>query len=69
MSKKAASVSICHHQQPATSNQQPATSNQQPATSNQQPATSNQQPATSRIFRTGIGKIQMRKGRSLSGLF
>ncbi|WP_157774599.1 hypothetical protein [Aeromonas sp. CA23] len=43
MSKKAASVSICHHQQPATSNQQPATSNQQPATSNQQPATSNQQ--------------------------
>ncbi|MDM5072591.1 hypothetical protein [Aeromonas bestiarum] len=47
----------------------PATSNQQPATSNQQPATSNQQPATSRIFRTGIGKIQMRKGRSLSGLF
>jgi hypothetical protein len=33
------------------------------------PATSNQQPATSRIFRTGIGKIQMRKGRSLSGLF
>ncbi|WP_181455273.1 hypothetical protein [Aeromonas salmonicida] len=53
--------------QPATSNQQPATSNQQPATSNQQPATSNQQPAI--FFVPKISKIQMRKGRSLSGLF
>ncbi|WP_447835513.1 hypothetical protein [Aeromonas salmonicida] len=55
------------NQQPATSNQQPATSNQQPATSNQQPATSNQQPAI--FFVPRISKIQMRKGRSLSGLF
>jgi hypothetical protein len=39
----------------------------QPATSNQQPATSNQQPAT--FFIPKISKIQMRKGRSLSGLF
>ncbi|WP_447825753.1 hypothetical protein [Aeromonas salmonicida] len=46
---------------------QPATSNQQPATSNQQPATSNQQPAI--FFVPRISKIQMRKGRSLSGLF
>ncbi|MFM1690150.1 hypothetical protein ACJ7VZ_16775 [Aeromonas salmonicida] len=62
------------NQQPATSNQQPATSNQQPATSNQQPATSNQQPATSNqqptiFFVPRVSKIQMRKGRSLSGLF
>ncbi|MDF2409807.1 hypothetical protein GWQ29_10285 [Aeromonas sp. 2HA2] len=46
---------------------QPATSNQQPATSNQQPATSNQQPAI--FFVPKISKNQMRKGRSLSGLF
>ncbi|MGV2707892.1 UNVERIFIED_CONTAM: hypothetical protein MT382_09910 [Aeromonas salmonicida] len=60
--RKAVSVSIClgHNQQPATSNQQPATSNQQPATSNQQPAI---------FFVPKISKIQMRKGRSLSGLF
>ncbi|RSM28165.1 hypothetical protein C5B77_14915 [Aeromonas salmonicida] len=32
-----------------------------------QPATSNQQPAT--FFVPKISKIQMRKGRSLSGLF
>jgi len=36
-------------------------------TSNQQPATSNQQPAI--FFVPKISKIQMRKGRSLSGLF
>ncbi|RSM27021.1 hypothetical protein C5B78_11725 [Aeromonas salmonicida] len=34
---------------------------------NQQPATSNQQPAI--FFVPRISKIQMRKGRSLSGLF
>ncbi|PBO09481.1 hypothetical protein CI710_11500 [Aeromonas salmonicida] len=39
----------------------------QPATSNQQPATSNQQPAIFCVPK--ISKIQMRKGRSLSGLF